>query len=211
MTAIIDLYDRPTCGHWYIPPLIISYNFGLGSFSCMVNSLWASEYTLYSYVGLCTIRIQYKSIQALFRCQVWWPPAGITTIKVHSFVYCTFLYTIVTSKITSSTRWYYISLFVCSEDSGSVSLNSSFISLSRPSFPADVKTHESSFTGSQRSLKSPQLVPFNPPPAFNNLADKLLHTNLKSDNNNSIDTKKVSASPHLFLMKLSANVFIPII
>ena len=94
-------------------------------------------------------------------------------------------------------------VFPCSEDSGSVSLNSSFISLSRPSsaFPntGGVKATGSSFTGSQSSLKSPQLAPFNPPPAFNDLAVKLLHTHLKSNNNNSFDTKKVRLFEQLFV------------
>lgn len=80
-------------------------------------------------------------------------------------------------------------VFLLSEESRSISMASSFVSLPRPAFPTAL-TPTSSFN-SQRSTKSP-LQPYNPHPQFNEIATKVLQ-NL--DNNcNAEVSRQVSKS-----------------
>jgi len=71
-------------------------------------------------------------------------------------------------------------LYCYSADSDSMSFSSSFVSLSRPSFPVNIKSPSTkSQTGSDRSPKSP-LQLYTPHPAFNSLAGKILGSNTRS-------------------------------
>ena len=96
---------------------------------------------------------------------------------------------------TATTEIYTLSLhdalpICCSSDgSGSVSLNSTFVSLPRPAFPTDI-TPNSSFN-SQRRAKSP-LAPFKPHPKFDKIAGKVLKgLNGHMDSNDAVGTADV--------------------